>query len=173
MFFILLSEIESFPEKLDFTLLYATYKPMMYSIAMSILHNREDAEDAVIEAFESAYIHERKIAGIHDQKTKSFLAIIVKNKALDIYRKNQRNETVELPADLAAPPDKLSGYGELAELIADLEQPDRDIIKLRIDNELKYKEIGEMLKMSPDAVRMRYKRCLQKLADEIRGLSNE
>ena len=157
MFFILLSEIESFPEKLDFTLLYVTYKPMMYSIAMNILHNREDAEDA----------------GIHDQKTKSFLAIIVKNKALDIYRKNQRNETVELPADLAAPPDKLSGYGELAELIADLEQPDRDIIKLRIDNELKYKEIGEMLKMSPDAVRMRYKRCLQKLTDEIRGPKDE
>lgn len=168
MFFVLLSEIESLPDKIDFTRLYFTYRSMMFRIAMSILHNHADAEDAVAEAFKSIFIHSRKIKDIDCPETKSLLVITVRNKAIDIYRKNKRHITRELTEDIPDLSFKLPEDNGLAYAIATLPAIDRDIVLLRVDNELRFREIAEILNMKTDTVRKRYYRALDKLAASLR-----
>ncbi len=167
MFFVLLSEIESLPDKIDFTRLYFTYRSMMFRIAMSILHNHADAEDAVAEAFKSIFIHFGKIKGVDCPETKSLLVITVRNKAIDIYRKNKKQFASELTDDITDLSFQMPEDNGLADAIAILPAIDRDIVLLRVDNELKFREIAEILNLKPDAVRKRYYRTLNKLAEDM------
>ena len=169
MFLILLSEIESLPDKLDFTRLYFTYRKLMFKIAMDVLHNHADAEDAVAEAFKSTFIHSRKIKTIDCPETKSLLVITVRNKAIDIYRKNKRHSAAELTEDIPDLSFKMPEDGGLAESISKLPAIDRDIVLLRVDNELRFREIAEILNMKTDTVRKRYRRALEKLAASLRS----
>ncbi len=167
MFLILLSEIESLPDKLDFTRLYLTYRNMMLRVAMDVLHNHADAEDAVSEAFKSVFIHSRKIKGINCPETRSLLVITVRNKAIDIYRKNKKQFASELTDDIPDLSFQMPEDNGLANAIAKLSSIERDIVLLRVDNELKFREIAEILNMKPDAVRKRYYRILNKLAEDL------
>ena len=175
MFFSLLSEIETISDKLDFTLLYVTYKGMMYRVAMRILQNEHDAEDAVALAFESAFIHQRGIHKIISPETRSLLSIITRNKAIDIYRRNQK----EIPTDFTtegayehvigedAVPFEMPGDNGLADAIAKLPELERDIVLLHVDNELKYREIAEITGLTAEAVRKRYSRAIKRLEEEL------
>src|SRR5258708_19073712 len=64
---------------------FVAYRPKFVGIAYSILRNREDAEDAVQDAFLSAYVHLRNFEGRSAFTT--WFTRIVLNAALMILRK--------------------------------------------------------------------------------------
>ena len=74
-------------EKDTITRLYKTYKKFLFSISMSILNNYADAEDAVHETFVRIIKNLSKIKDVESTKTKSFVAIIVRNICYDMLRK--------------------------------------------------------------------------------------
>ena len=82
-------------EKDIVTRLYNTYKAYLYTISMSILHNRADAEDAVHETFVRIIKNLSKIEDVDSQKTKSFIAIIVRNICFDMLRKSTHEALYE------------------------------------------------------------------------------
>ncbi len=175
MFFSLLSEIESVSGKLDFTVLYLTYRSLMYRVALKILNNHADAEDAVAAAFKNAFIHQRQITKIVCSETKSLLVIIVRNKAIDIYRRKRHEipmgDSIEgLMDDVNVDelfPFEMPGDNGLADAIAKLPKLERDIVLLHVDNGLKYREIAEIVGLSAEAVRKRYTRALEQLKKEL------
>jgi RNA polymerase sigma-70 factor (ECF subfamily) len=80
----------------NFEALYNKYSGMMFLVANRILDNKEDAEDAVHEAFLAIAENFDKISSIHCPKTKGYIVTIVEHKAIDLYRKKQRHASVEL-----------------------------------------------------------------------------
>lgn len=67
--------------------LYDTYRQFMYNICMSMLKKREDAEDAVHDAFVRIISNIDKIGNPYSRKTKSYITVITKNICIDHLRK--------------------------------------------------------------------------------------
>ena len=83
---IYLQMIESDEDKSKFEQLYIMYKGLMFHVAMKILKNEFDAEDAVHQAFLSLIENLKKISDVKCPKTRAYTVIITERKAIDIIR---------------------------------------------------------------------------------------
>ena len=71
--------------------LFETYKEMMFKIAMSILHNESDAEDAVQDAFLSIINNFEKILLIPCIEKEFYFVTIIENISINKLNKNKRH----------------------------------------------------------------------------------
>ena len=74
-------------DKSSFEQLYLQQLPGLYRLAMSILHHRDDAQDAVQQSVLEAW---KKVDHIRGGKEKAYLARIVINECHNIQRRRQR-----------------------------------------------------------------------------------
>lgn len=88
--------IDTEEDRSKFEKLYQTYRGLMYHIAYNILHNKQDAEDAVHQAFVKIAENIKIIEGTIDPRTKSLVSTIANNTAIDMYRRKQRHSTIDL-----------------------------------------------------------------------------
>lgn len=165
--FFYLQMIESEKEKDKFEFLYEEYRNLMYMIAVGILHNQEDAEDAVHQAFISILEHLNKISKPTDPSAKSFCATCARNKAVDIYRKNQHNVFIDFD-QLQVSVETDFPEGSLEAAIAKLPDIYRDVILLRYDNGFTVKEIADILAVDISTVRKRITRAKSKLKENLK-----
>lgn len=161
--------LETVREKSKFTRIYERYRDVMYLTAYGILHDDRLAEDAVHDAFLKIIDHLEKISETECHKTQNFVVIIVRNKAIDLYRKRRRQGEAPLEEG-AAPPAGLpdTPAGELAERIAALPEKLRDALELRYDYGYSVKETARLLKISEEAARKRLERAKAALLEEYR-----
>lgn len=97
MIYLLLIDTEE--EKRKFALVYEKYRHYMFHIALKILKNSQDAEDAVHEAFIKLTKNMDKIGDVETLKTERYLYTIVKNTAIDIYRQKKRRFAKEVSVE--------------------------------------------------------------------------
>ena len=160
-------------EKLD--QLYALYEQPMYRIAYAILHHTEQAEDAVSDAFLRIMKNLKKIGNVQSEKTKHYIVCIIRSTAINQYRQNQRDSeryTVWDDRILQVPSQKddmeqlLANIPEeetIAELLEPLNETDRQIILMRCEEELSFREIAERLSIQEAAARKRFERAKKAL----------
>lgn len=91
-----LQMLETPEEKSLFEQIYLEYRGLMYHVAYEILHNDQDAEDAVHQAFVKIVENIKKNDDPVCPKTHGYVITIVEHQAIDQYRKRQKNQTVEL-----------------------------------------------------------------------------
>ena len=96
---IYLQMLETPEEKSKFEQIYLEYRNLMFYVSKGILHNQQDAEDAVQEAF-------LKIIKIIDQiedpkcpKTKNLIVMIVERTAIDLWRRQKKLQRVSMEED--------------------------------------------------------------------------
>jgi len=146
---------------------YEHYKGLMYQIAFDVLHSREEAEDAVHEAFVYIVQNPDKLRGPISAETQTWLSIIVKHKALDIKRKQSRIETVEYNESMAAaeaPSEESEGDTDLLALLPDRQ---REIMRLRYYNDYPAKDIAGMLDMNLKTVEKTITRAKKSLKRKL------
>lgn len=90
MLCMVIAMVDSPEEKRKIEKLYEKYNRLMYTVAFKVLKHSEDAEDALMEAWEKIIAHLDKINEIDCQETKSFLVIITERTAIDLYRKKSK-----------------------------------------------------------------------------------
>lgn len=83
---IYLQMIESDEDKSKFEQLYIMYKGLMFHVAMKILKNEFDAEDAVHQAFLSLIENLKKISDVKCPKTRAYIVIITERKAIALIK---------------------------------------------------------------------------------------
>lgn len=134
---------------------YEQYKTGIFRYALSMLKDPHLAEDVLQETFLRLLLGKYRI----DQgKEKAWLYKVAKNLCYDILR--QRNWAV--PETTAA----VHGESyEYIELIADLDQTEREIVTLRFVGGLTHKEIAKIMGLSVHASKKRYERAIQKLRE--------
>ena len=151
--------------------LYEEYAGLMRNRAYAILKNASDAEDAVQDAFIRMIDHLDKLTDIHGVRTKWYVVTAAENAAIDIYRKKKRiseRETV-LRRDFArGGAVRYEGRNDIVRIILGLSDRDRSVLILRFIFGYKYAEIGEILKMTEEAVRKVVKRAMERLENECR-----
>lgn len=146
--FVYLMMIDSKADRSKFEKIYLKYKNLMYHVAYKILQNKEDAEDAVHQAFIKIAEHIEEIEEPICPKTRGYVVIIVENKAIDIYRKRMRHPTLELYEATAGMTIEYSGSNELAHCMSKLSGVYREVILLKYKFGYTNDEVAKILGIS-------------------------
>ena len=96
MFLLNLNSIENVETQKRLESIYITHKETMFFVAFSILKSKEDAEDAVHNAFLNIAMNMNKIATLDDKELKSYLLKSVKNSAINTYKYKKKRNLMEL-----------------------------------------------------------------------------
>lgn len=179
-----LREIEKAPDKEKFRCIYEQYYKLLYCIAYEILHNEEDAEDAVQETFMRIVQNLFKISDPICPETKNFVVIICKNVAFTMLKKKKREKVEEL-ADYYPDerhhinPQKVCSDHDtiriVVQAILELSDRYRDCLYMELVQELGYQEIASVLGEKPETVRKRIQRGKKQLRKKLeeRGVTYE
>lgn len=150
-----------------------------YALALSYVKTQSAAEDVVQEAFIKVW---KKLKQYDQAKSfRAWLMTIVKNTALDYLKKKQpvdfsqfensdgENYFLETLSSDLPNPEELAVGNELAAELADARQSltpkYRQIIDLKVDQDLTFREISLLLKEPLNTVKSRYRRALESLRD--------
>ncbi|HAX73053.1 MAG TPA: hypothetical protein DCY20_05965 [Firmicutes bacterium] len=143
--------------------LYEMYSRDVYKFVLSMSRNGDVAEDVMQSTFLGA------MKSLHTYKGQSS----VKTWLIGIAKHEYYAYLKKCPSMVSL--DQLGGvewgqqsgvnvdYIVLMDAIAELEEPDKTIVVLRLINELSFKEIGELVGESESFCRVMFFRCKQKL----------
>jgi len=154
--------------------LFKVYEQPMYRICFSILGNVYQAEDAVGDAFERLIKYLPECKGITDDRTKRLVVRITKSAAIDIYRKNKKENIVSMEDYLLVAGrrnviddyiDAESNQQLLKKILKKLPKNYAEIVRLRFFYGLQIEEIARLLEISEDAVYQRISRARKIIKD--------
>ena len=153
-------------DRAAFTELVATYHADMIRLAMVVTGDADLADDAAQAAWGLAW---RKLRQLRDpQRVRPWLLSIAANEARQSLRK--RAHLVAMPdtmTDENAPTDDPIAVIDLARALATLRPEERRLIGLRYVSGFNATELAEAFGISPEGVRTRLKRILQRLRKEL------
>src|SRR5213080_2091435 len=145
-----------------------------HNLARWLLRNEQDAQDVVQEAYLRAF---KSFSGFHGSNGRAWLLTIVRNTSYTLLKKNQAvdfttfDEEIHVAADEFASPAAILEHGEDAELIREameaLPAEFREILVLRHQEGLSYKEIAEIAQIPPGTVMSRLARARGKLKEYL------
>ena len=161
--------IESEEDKSKFERIYYRYRKLMFHVAMKILNNDADAEDAVHQAFVSVIENLNKAGVPESPETKCYVVTIAERKAIDILRARQKVVSLdydETARGLEIPPPDAS---ELADAMARLPARYREILLLRYRNGYSAAELGKVLNIKPGSVQRLLWRAKEALRKNLSG----
>lgn len=171
--------MENDNERLLAEQLYFTYKSKMYNIAFSILHNKEDAEDSVMDSVYKIVKNISIFTDIDRNKTESLIVIIVRNTAINRYHYNQHrtfsqtDELDNLIVDNSPSPMNMvieqEQYDELLNKIRSLEPIYRDVLLLKYLYDYDNGTIASLTDVAETTVRVRLMRAKKLLEDLLKG----
>lgn len=159
--------IEDEEDKRKFERIYISYKQTMFYAAKRILKNEYTAEDAVHQAFLRIINHLEKINENDCHKTRAFLVVITEHIAIDIYRKQKRENTLSFDeleiyiADDSLPEHEVPD--EISSVIEKLPVNYSTILRLKFAQGYNNSEIAQILDIKEDNVRQRISRARKKL----------
>lgn len=158
--------------------LYATlvdkYKSYAYTLAIKVLENRPDAEEAAQDAFIKAFHY---LKGFNRQaKFSTWLYRIVFNTAISYKRKRKpafqsiENSIIEYSerADHKTEQDDKQVF--LAKAMDKLNEADRLAIQLFYIKEFSMEEVADMMGQNINTIKVRIHRARLRLADELKGI---
>lgn len=96
----IIQTIENENERHAISEIFKLYYPHMKAVAYNVLHNREDAEDAAMNAMKYMCQHPDLFTNYDTSpQTISLICLCVKSAAIDIYRKNKRKNNLFFSLD--------------------------------------------------------------------------
>lgn len=139
------------------------YAPNMYRLALAMLHDREDARDAVGEAALKAY---EKLHTLRDaERFRPWIMQITANEARRIYGRNRRSTPVEdMEAYMPAFRDESH---ELWDVVMQLDIAYREVILLYFYERFSIREISAALRIPEGTVKSRLSRGKKLLRDML------
>ena len=146
-----------------------------HNLAKWLLRNEQDAQDVVQEAYLRAF---KSFGGFHGSNGRAWLLTIVRNTAYTLLKKNRAvdltttfDEEVHATGHDSASPATILEHAEDAGLIRkamdELPAEFRDVLVLRHQEGLSYKEIAEIAQLPPGTVMSRLARARAKLREYL------
>jgi RNA polymerase sigma-70 factor (ECF subfamily) len=165
-----------------FEQLVSRYERKIFRLEMNITQNREDAEDAMQEAFLKAYLNLKWFEG--KSRFYTWLVRIAVNEGLMKLRRRRPNQvSIDQPPDLEAAqyvteleawgpdPEQQYAQAQLQEIlnsaISELEEEYRIVFTLRDIEQISTEETAELLGLSVPAVKSRLLRARLKLRQKL------
>lgn len=164
---IYLQMIESEDDKSKFEQIYISYRDTMLKVAMHILGNEQDAEDAVHQSFLAIINNLDKFSEVKSPKTKSYVIIITERKAIDRFRERSRFVDADLTDAVDDKVIPLPGDDGIADAMARLPARYREVLLLRFDNGYSSREIAKLLGIEGESAQKLIWRAKKALKEEL------
>lgn len=171
--------------------LFEKHKNTMYHIAFSVLRNKWEAEDAVMDAMVKICINIVRFQNISEIETKLLVFRYTENAALDRARRNKHtgsyeNSNLDESCDASQGESKSAeneyfdglvrscySFGELSEVVNRLDIKYREILCLRYGEEWTNQEIANMLGIPISTVSTRISRAKLKIKSILEEIKHE
>ena len=156
-----------------FAAMYDRFGRRLYRAAWGMLGRREDAEDVVQDVLVAMVRSRRKLTHVRDLTAYLFTALRRAAARCAARRTRQPLNSQAAASEATANVDRPGGCSPLCERLErslralPLEQ--REVIALKIDGELTFAEIGEVLGVSMNTAASRYRYALEKLRTALRA----
>jgi len=158
---------------MSFEALMLPHLDAAHNLAKWLLRNEEDACDVVQEAYLRAF---KSFSGFRGSNGRAWLLTIVRNTSYTLLKKNRGadltttfDEEIHAPGDESLSPATILEHSEDAELIRqamdELPVEFREILTLRHQEDLSYKEIADIAQIPPGTVMSRLARARAKLKE--------
>jgi RNA polymerase sigma factor (sigma-70 family) len=146
-----------------------------HNLAKWLLRNEQDAQDVVQEAYLRAF---KSFGGFHGSNGRAWLLTIVRNTSYTLLKKNQAvdltttfDEELHTSSHESVSPTTILEHSEntalIREAINQLPAEFREILTLRHQEGLSYKEIAEIAQIPPGTVMSRLARARGKLKEYL------
>lgn len=153
-----------------------TYRQALLRFCWGYLNNLEEAEDAVQEIWVKV-IQAEKVPDTF----RPWLYKVARNHCLNLLRTRVRRREAHAPPLDSQMPDSLSGQltrlandevrAQLAKLVQDLPDAQREVLRLRYVEGLQRPEIAEVLDIPEKLVKTRLFETLKRLREQVNGLT--
>ncbi|MBL0741305.1 RNA polymerase sigma factor [Chryseolinea lacunae] len=153
------------------------HKSYAFTLAMKILQNRGEAEEAAQDAFIKAYHHLNTFN--RDAKFSTWLYRIVFNTAISYKRKHRQtfqsieHTVLEYSPDAEGSLERMDKRKYLALAMAKLNEADRTALTLFYLNEFSLEEIADITGLEANTAKVRIHRARLRLADELKLILNQ
>lgn len=172
----LLERIGTRDDEIAFRHLFDIYTPGLLRFSYSIVKKKELAEEVVSDVFFKVWVHRSRLPGI--ENFKAYLFTSSRNTALNYLDKEKRNRAIQLE-DIEVPlqMDEICPESELiskelreaiAKAIDHLPERCKLIYSLAKIEQLKYKEIAEILDISVKTIDHQLTIAIKKIGEEIK-----
>lgn len=142
------------------------YKQNLFAAAFSVCRSREDAEDAVQDAFIKYYTSDKEFESA--EHIKAWLIRITVNRAKDISSSFFRRNGMSLEEYTATIPFESREESDLFTAVMRLDKKYRTVVHLFYYEDYTIEEIAEMLGRSPGTVKSRLNRARQQLKQMLK-----
>jgi RNA polymerase sigma-70 factor, ECF subfamily len=151
--------------------LYNRYVDRIYRFIYYKTFSKEAAEDITSDVFHKAY---DRLSSFDTNKGtfSQWIYRIARNSVIDHYRTQKKTVPIEDAFDLGEDDrtieehDNLIALGRVKEFMKSLTPRQREIITLRIWEELSYREIADRLDTTEDAAKMAFSRAMKELREK-------
>lgn len=148
--------IENEEQRNELAEFYSKHKSRLYSIALSKLLNKEEAEDAVQEVFSEIADKPEKFFDIPPDDRLAYTDVMLRNIAVDMFKRINKVQIEELDEDIEDIRTSLEntlfdeiGRSEVIEFINHLPTMRRNVLMLHCFFDIPIKEIAQRLKIAP------------------------
>ena len=156
--------------------LFTAFYPRLMPLAVSIIKSRQSAEEIVSDVFNNIWQKRSRLE--HISNLKLYLYTATRNTALNYRERENPAQTIdlaELPVELGMLPMNPEGLlitAEMKKMIREAvnQLPNRCqlIFKLVKEDELKYREVAELLKISVKTVEAQMTIALRRIGEAVR-----
>ena len=157
--------------------IYNEHYPKLCSVAYRYVHNWEDAQDAVSNAFFGVLVHSQKYSRYDYTEMSKLMYTIVGRCAIKIFQKNQRKEqfiaqcsareSIHTDRELAKMLDDKECVQSIFRLLRKKGPLYADVFVLRFIYHLPFEKIAKLLNISEETARQRSVRVLKIIRKEI------
>jgi len=154
-----------------FRQLVMKYQRRLYDVVRVRLTSHEDADDVLQNTFLKIFRHLHSFEGRSELFT--WMYRIACNEVIDHQKRNAKLKVVELdhrePAFAEAFVDNDHVAQSLHEAVARLPERQQVVFRMRYFDEMAYKEISEILKVSEGALKASFHHAVRKIEEEFRA----
>jgi RNA polymerase sigma-70 factor (ECF subfamily) len=169
-------------EEWAFAALYDRFAGRMYRAALRMLGRREDAEDAVQDVLLAAVRSRERLCDLRDLAAYLFASLhraagrcaLQRARALPrVHDERGHGAPFATVDELTAPaqrgPSDEPDWSRLQQAIRSLSDQQREVLTLKIDGELTFAQIAQVLEVSVSTAASRYQYALRKLRASLAG----
>ena len=170
--------LETDEQRSELAEFYKNARNRLYRIAFSKLHNNEAAEDAVQEAFLRIADKPERFFGLNETEKLYFAGIVVRNIAVDFFRRDCRVGDRDLEAEKFEKlplEDEVFGkiaFEDMVEFIRRLPEKKKSALILRVKYGMSTAEIAQTLGISEPAARKRLSEAGKKIRKYVERYNN-
>lgn len=149
-----------------FGCVYRELKQPVYTICRRILHSPEAAEDITHDLFVKLFTAPPDVSV---RNIRAWIFQMARNLAIDALRKQSKMTGGEGETADADQSERIHWRLDLENALGRLPRSEREILTLRLNGELNFREIARIVDLSLPAVYRKYRKALKRLQSELNG----